>query len=228
MADIVLLAESGRRGGTRESRRLRRDGRIPAVVYGHGIEPIPVSVDARELRVALGGEAGSWALLSLRVADGGGNHLAMARQLQRDPVRHTVIHVDFQVVGRDEVVTAEVPLILIGEALAVHRGDGMVDQELQAVPIKAKPADLPPHLELDISDMEIGDSFRASELKLPPGVELDVDGDSVVVIAHPPRTAELPEEAAAEEGEAAAGEEGEGQAAGSTAGAGDDSPAGDR
>jgi large subunit ribosomal protein L25 len=225
MADIVLLAESGRLGGTRESRRLRTSGKIPAVVYGHGIEPIPVSVDARELRVALGGEAGSRALLSLRV--GGSNHLAMARQLQRDPVRHTVIHVDFQVVGRDEVVTAEVPLLLIGEALAVHRGDGMVDQELQAVPIKAKPADLPPHLELDITEMEIGDSFRASELALPSGVELDVDPDTVVVIAHPPRTAELPEEGVAE-GEVAAGEEGDGGAAGSAGGAGDDTSAGDR
>lgn len=225
MPDIILLAESGRVSGTSQSRRLRAAGRIPAVVYGHGIDPIPVSVDARDLRVALGGEAGSRALLSLRV--GSSSHLAMARQLQRDPVRHTVIHVDFQVVGRDEVVTAEIPLLLLGEALAVHRGDGMLDQELQSVPIKAKPADIPPHLELDISEMQIGDSIRASELTLPPGVELDVDGDSVVVIAHPPRTVELPEEAAAEEAEAAEGEEGDG-AAGGTTGAGDDSPAGDR
>jgi large subunit ribosomal protein L25 len=221
MPDIVLLAESGRVSGTKESRRLRKAGKIPAVVYGHGIEPIPVSVDARELRVALGGEAGARALLSLRV--GRDSHLAMARQLQRDPVRHTVTHIDFQVVARDEVVTAEVPLLLMGEALAVHRGDGMLDQELQSVPIKAKPADLPPHLELDISEMEIGDSIRASELALPPGVELDVDPDSVVVIAHPPRIAELPAEAAPEEGEALAGEEGEARAAGGTSGAGDDS-----
>ncbi len=221
MADIILLAESGRPGGTSHSRRLRKAGRIPSVVYGHGIDPIPVSVDARDLRIALGGEAGSRALLSLRVE--GSTHLAMARQLQRDPVRHTVIHVDFQVVGRDEVVTAEVPLLLVGEALAVHRGDGMVDQELQSVPIKAKPADLPPHLELDITDMEIGDSFRASELALPPGVELDVDPEMVVVIAHPPRTAELPEEAAPEAAEAAAGEEGDG-----ATGAGDDGSSGDR
>ena len=223
MPDIVLLAESGRVSGTRESRRLRRAGRIPAVVYGHGIEPIPVSVDARDLRVALGGEAGSRALLSLRV--GRDSHLAMARQLQRHPVRHTVTHIDFQVVARDEVVTAEVPLLLTGEALAVHRGDGMLDQELQSVPIKAKPADLPPHLEFDISEMEIGDSIRASELALPAGVELDIDGDSVLVIAHPPRIAEA---APAEEGEAVAGEEGEAGAAGGTAGAGDDGSADDR
>jgi large subunit ribosomal protein L25 len=221
MADIVLLAEPGRPSGTGPSRRLRTAGRIPAVLYGHGIEPIPVSVDARDLRVALGGEAGSRALLSLRV--GKDNHLAMARQLQRHPVRQTVIHVDFQVVGRDEVITAEIPIILIGEALAVHRGDGMVDQELSALPIRAKPADLPPHLEIDISEMEIGDSIRASEMPLPAGVELDVDGDSVVVIAHPPRVAEQVEEVAAEEG--AIGDAGEGGAEGADGG---DSSAGER
>jgi large subunit ribosomal protein L25 len=185
MADITLVVDPARPSGSRESGRLRAAGRIPAVVYGHGIDPISVSVDAKDLRTALGGEAGSRALLRLVIGDG--EHLAMARQLQRHPVRHTVIHVDFQVVGRDEVVSAEVPVILVGEATAVFRDDGTVDQEMTVVTVKAKPADLPPNLEVDVSNLQIGDSIRASDIPLPPGVVLDEDGDSPVVVAHAPR-----------------------------------------
>jgi large subunit ribosomal protein L25 len=200
MADITLVADPTRPSGSRESGRLRAAGRIPAVVYGHGIDPISVSVDARDLRHALGGEAGSRALLRLVIGDG--EHLAMARQLQRHPVRRTVIHVDFQVVSRDEVISAEVPILLVGEAVAVNKNDGTVDQEMTVVSVKAKPADLPPNLEVDISDLEIGDSIRAGDIELPPGVELDEDGDSPVVVAHAPR-------AVVEEAPAAAAEEAE-------------------
>jgi large subunit ribosomal protein L25 len=200
MADITLVADPARPSGSRESGRLRAAGRIPAVVYGHGIDPVSVSVDARDLRHALGGEAGSRALLRLVIGDG--EHLAMARQLQRHPVRRTVIHVDFQVVSRDEVISAEVPILLVGEAVAVNKNDGTVDQEMTVVSVKAKPADLPPNLEVDISDLEIGDSIRAGDIELPPGVELDEDGDSPVVVAHAPR-------AVVEEAPAAAAEEAE-------------------
>ena len=208
MADITLVADPARPSGSRESGRLRAAGRIPAVVYGHGIDPISVSVDARDLRLALGGEAGSRALLRLVIGDG--EHLAMARQLQRHPVRHTVIHVDFQVVSRDEVISAEIPIILVGEAEAVTKNDGTVDQEMTVVSVKAKPADLPPNLEVDISELQIGDSIRAGDIALPPGVELDEDGDSPVVVAHAPRAVvEEAPAAAAEEGEPAEAESGE-------------------
>jgi large subunit ribosomal protein L25 len=199
MADITLVVDPARPTGSRPSGRLRAAGRIPAIVYGHGIEPIPVSVDAKDLRQALGGEAGSRALLRLVIGDGVGEHLAMARQLQRHPVRHTVTHVDFQVVRRDEVVSAEVPIVLVGEAVAVHRNDGTVDQEMQVVAVKAKPADLPVNLEVDVSGLEIGDSIRASQIGLPAGVELDVDPDSPVVVAHPPHLQPVEEEVEEEE-----------------------------
>ncbi|MHB1511151.1 MAG: 50S ribosomal protein L25 [Acidimicrobiales bacterium] len=192
MADITLVVDPARPSGSRSSGRLRAAGRIPAVVYGHGIEPISVSVDAKDLRHALGGEAGSRALLNLVIGDG--EHLAMARQLQRHPVRHTVIHVDFQVVRRDELISAQIPIVLVGDAAAVHRNDGTVDQEMTVLTVKAKPADLPPHVELDISSLEVGDSLRAADIVLPAGVELDEDGDSPVVVAHAPRTG--PEDAA--------------------------------
>lgn len=209
MAEINLVVEPGRDAGSRTSRRLRAAGRIPAVVYGHGIDPIAVSVDARELRSALSTDAGTRALLQLQI--GKDRHLAMARQLQRHPVRRVVTHVDFQVVSRDEVVTAEIPIVLVGDAVAVHQGDGVVDQELQALSIKAKPADLPPAIEVDISALEIGGTIRVSDLPLPPGVEIDVDGDHAVVAGRPPQMAALLAEA--EEGEEGAAAEGGGSAA---------------
>lgn len=204
MAEITLVAESGRATGSSSSRRLRSEGRIPAVVYGHGIDPISVSVDARELRTALSGEAGSRALLSLQI--GGEAHLAMARQLQRHPVRHTVTHIDFQVVRHDEIISAEVPVHLTGEAIEVNRADGLIEHELQALPVRSTPGGLPSSFEVDISALSIGDSIRASDLPLPEGVELDTDPDTVVVSARAglvvveeaPEAAEEPEEGAAE------------------------------
>jgi large subunit ribosomal protein L25 len=117
MAEITLVAEPGRATGTPAAKRMRAGGRIPAVVYGAGGAATSVSVDARELRVALSGDAGTNVLVDLDVA--GTRHLTMARVIQRHPVRNTVIHVDFQVVNRTEVISAEVPVTLVGEAKAV-------------------------------------------------------------------------------------------------------------
>jgi large subunit ribosomal protein L25 len=217
MAEVTLVVDPARPTGSSASGRLRAAGRIPAIVYGHGIEPIPVSVDAKDLRHALGGEAGSRALLRLVIGNGKGEeHLAMARQLQRHPVRHTVIHVDFQVVRRDEVITADVPVILTGENVVARRGDGILDQEMQVVPVKARPADLPPNVEVDVADLEVGDSIRASQLTLPAGVELDTDPDSPVVVMHAPRIEAVvaEEEVEGAEGEAAASEADGGASAG--------------
>lgn len=208
MAEVQLVAEPSRPEGSRASRRLRQAGRIPAVVYGHGIEPIAVSVDARELRVALNGEAGSRALLDLRI--GSEQHLAVARQLQRHPVRHTVTHIDFQVVSRDEVISADVPIVLVGEAVAVHHGDGAVAQELVTLTVKARPADLPPHIEIDVSELEIGSTIRVGDITLPDGVETDVDPEHPIVVGQPPQVMALPEEEAVAEAE---GEEAAGEAA---------------
>lgn len=206
MPDITLVVDPARPTGSRESGRLRAAGKIPAVVYGHGIEPIPVAVDAKDLRHALGGEAGSRALLRLVIGED--EHLAMARQLQRDPVRHSVIHVDFQVVRRDEVISAEVPIVLVGEAFEVHRVEGILAQEMTVLTVRAKPADLPPHIEVDVSRLAIGDAIRAGELRLPEGVELEEDQDSPVVVAHAPRVAveEAPAAPAEEAAEAPAAE----------------------
>jgi large subunit ribosomal protein L25 len=111
-------------------------------------------------------------------------------------VRNTVIHVDFQVVDPNREITSEVPITLVGEAVELHRADGILDQQLFALPIRSRPSDIPPHLEVDISELIIGSAVRVSDIALPPGVTTDLDPESVVAAGQAPRVAE-----AAAEGE---------------------------
>jgi large subunit ribosomal protein L25 len=228
MAEITLVAEPGRTTGSSESRRLRAAGRVPAVVYGHGVHGIAVSVDGRELRHALSGDAGTNQLLQLKV--GSDTHLALARVLQRHPVRHTVVHVDFQVVSRDEIVSAEVPIVLVGEAKAVELEQGLIEQPLTSLTVNATPARIPGSIEIDISDLAIGEGIRVGDLELPSGVSTDVAEDEVVVIASISRVAaevEAVEAAEAEAAAEAAAEEGEGAEAGAAEGGEGESATGD-
>jgi large subunit ribosomal protein L25 len=173
------------------------------VIYGHGTDPVSVAVVARELRVALNGEAGANQLLSLEAGDT--TYLTLAREMQRHPVAQTVTHVDFQIVRRDEVISADVSIVLTGEALEVHHGDGLVDQQMFTLPINARPADIPTSVELDITGLTIGAQLRVSDLTLPAGVTTDVDPETAIAIGQPPRVVTLEEEGeAAEEGEAPA------------------------
>ena len=201
MPEVILHAEVGRPLGSRASRRLRHEGKIPGVVYGHGTEPVPVAVVARDLRVALSGESGLNTLLSLEAGDQ--TFLTLAREMQHHPVRGTVTHVDFQIVRRDEVISADVPINLVGEAAEVNRGDGMVEQQLFVLAVNARPADIPSAIDVDISGLAIGESIRVGTLTLPPGVATDADPESAVVVGQPPRVSVGAEEA---EGEAAGGE----------------------
>ena len=202
MAEVVLAAEVGRPLGSRAVRRLRRAGKVPGVIYGHGTEPLPVAVGARELRAALNGEAGANQLLSL--STGTGTYLTLAREMQRHPVAQTVTHVDFVIVRRDEVISADVPITLVGEATEVHHGDGLVEQQMFTLAINALPANIPAGIEADINELTIGGQVRVSDLVLPEGVTTDVDPDTAVAIGQPPRVV-VEEEEEAVEGEAEEG-----------------------
>ena len=202
MPDIALTAEERAADGSRAARRLRAAGRIPGVLYGHGVAPTALSVDARELRAALSTDAGTNALFDLRV--GSTTHLAIARALQRHPVRHRITHVDFQVVRRDELVPGEVPVHLTGEALAVTRQGGTIDHLIVAIPVHARPGEMPTAFELDIAELEFGMTLRVSDLVVPDSVQVDLDPETAVVVAHAPRGTGLEGEAV--EGEAVEGE----------------------
>ena len=214
MAEITVVAEAPRPTGSRAANRLRAAGKVPGVIYGHGRAPLPIAVDGRALRAALTTEAGLNALLALQVD--GDTHLTLAREIQRDPVRSTVTHVDFLIVRRDEVVSADVPITVVGEARQVIMGDGLIEQPLNTLTVHATPANIPAHVEVDVSDMEIGDTIRVSDLTLPSGVSTEVDPDEPVVIAARSVLEEVIEEAEGEEeAEGAEGAEAEGAEAAS-------------
>lgn len=207
MAEVTLEAEVGRAIGSRPTGRLRAAGRVPGVIYGHGTDPLPVSVDARDLRHALTTEAGLNQLLELIVD--GQRHLTLARELQRHPVRNTVTHVDFLIVRRDEVISADVPITLVGEAKEVEVERGVLNHALTAITVHAVPTAIPNTFEVDISEMAIGDTIRVGDVRMPTGVTTDLDPEEAIVVAAPSAVAaEVAEEEAAAEWEAAVAAEG--------------------
>lgn len=193
--------------GSRGSRRLRAEGKVPAVVYGHGIDPMSVAVERRELRVALTTDAGMNALIDLEVD--GQQHLTIVRDLQRDPIRNRVTHVDFILVNRDEVMTVEVPVVVTGAAEAVRREGGTVDQVTFSLTVSATPGNIPNEFEVNISTMVLGDTLRVADLEMPAGVSTEVDPEEPIVIAQITRATI---EAEALDAEAVAGDEAEGGA----------------
>lgn len=204
MAETTLLiAETGRHLGSRPSRRLRADGKVPGVLYGHGTEPVPVAVGARELRQIIA-HHGTNAIVSLQID--GEQQMTLLRDLQRDPIRRAVSHVDFLKVRADEVLQVEVTIVLEGEATEVERYGGIVTQALGMLTVRCRPDRIPGEIGVDISSLEVGRQIRVGDLQLPEGVETEVDPDDLVVAAEMPRKAAA--EAAEGEGEAAEGEEG--------------------
>jgi large subunit ribosomal protein L25 len=205
--DNVLLAEPRSEKGSRPAGRLRRSGKVPAVVYGLGADTIPIAVNARELSHILASGANS--LITLKIGDD--DALALARQVQRHPTRGEYLHVDFVRVSKDVAVAAEVALHLTGEPAGVRDG-GLIEQLVFSLSIEAKPQDIPGVIEHDVSALEIGDQLRVAELALPAGVTATVDGDLLVAQVVAPRIV-VEEAVEGEEGvegaEGAEGAEGE-------------------
>jgi large subunit ribosomal protein L25 len=198
MSQVTLQASTDRARGSRNARRLRHTGSIPAVVYGEGVSPLVVSVNAKEFRAAVSGEQGLNSLIDLD-ADGQ-KFLVMARVIQRHPVRGTVAHIDFQVIDPNKPVVTEVPLHLIGDAVEVRHADWEVDQQMFSLEIKARPDQIPTHFEVDISSLSVGSSIRVADLSLPEGVVPTGDPTATVVTTHSGRAAKPtgPAEAEAE------------------------------
>jgi large subunit ribosomal protein L25 len=218
MSEYKLAAENRSEAGKGAARRLRASGRVPAVLYGHGTKPQHLSVDARQFGQALRTDAGVNVLISLEV--GRDQHLALAKEIQRHPVKGNLIHVDFIQVRRGEKVHVQVPVHLVGEAPGAREG-GIVDQDLYQVNVEAEVTAVPEAVEADVSGLDIGDVLRVADLKAPGGsVILDDPEASVVSVVAPTVEAE-PEVEEAEEGEAAEGAE---AAAPEAAGEGEDRP----
>jgi large subunit ribosomal protein L25 len=199
MADVTLTAQRRSAAGKGPAGRVRREGLIPAVVYGLGSDNVSVSVPSRELLHILSGATGMNTLITLSID--GTNELAMARQLQRHPVKGTLLHVDFVRVRADQTIQAEVPVHLKGDAEGVARG-GVLEQLVHTLTVEAKPSDFPPAIEHEISELEIGGQVYVRDLAVPSGVTVLQNEDDLVAQISAPRVAEV-EEAA--EGEAVEG-----------------------
>jgi large subunit ribosomal protein L25 len=201
---VKLVVQNRAVLGSAESRRLRRQGLIPGVLYGRE-QPVAIAIAERDLRAALTGHGGTHAVLDV-VVDSGKTHSSVLKEYQQDPVRGYITHVDLQEVRLDQPITASVSIVITGEPAGVKEG-GVLNQVTTSVNVEALPLEIPEHLELDVSALGIGDSARLAEVKVPDGVTILDDLEETVIASVALPRAEEPEEAPEGE-EGAEGEEG--------------------
>ena len=180
MADLILNTEEKTTIGSRSSRRLRRDGKVPGVLYGLGQDPEIFSVDYGDLRGALTTDAGLNALIQLSI--NGTNQLSILKTLQRHPVKDEVIHVDFMRVDPNQELAVEVPIVLEGVAKKVTDQNGMVDQTMFSLSVLSLPDSIPNELTANVSELEINDAIRVSDVVLPEGVRTEVDPEEAIAV----------------------------------------------
>jgi large subunit ribosomal protein L25 len=167
--------------GKNISRKLRSSGWIPAVVYGGGKEPVPVQLQRKMFLDTLRGGASESSLFLLTMADSGQQRHAMIREMQVEPVKNRLLHIDFQRVLMTERVKIMVPVELSGTAVGVKTEGGVLDFVTREVEIESLPGNIPEHLSLDVTNLHLGQHVEASELELPHGVKLITEGDRVIV-----------------------------------------------
>ena len=184
--------------GSRDSRRLRREGLVPGVLYGRGDGAQPICVPERTLRHALSGPGGLHTVLDVVLAGQTRAHPAIVKDVQQDPLRGHVMHVDLQQVRLDQPIHASVVVQLVGEPRGVKEG-GVLSQVTREVTVEALPMEIPEHLELDVSDLGVGDALRVADLATVAGVTFLDDPDETVLatVTMPTRVVE-PEDMLAE------------------------------
>jgi len=197
--EVRIAAEPRSEFGKGPARRVRRAGRVPAVLYGHGTDPRHVSLPGHDVLLAL-----RTANVLIRLEGlPGGSQLALPKAIQRDPIRGYVEHVDLIMVRRGEKVTVEIPVTTTGEVAP----DGLLDQQLVQIAVEAEATNIPPGIEVDIEGLEIGAAVHAGDLTLPAGVSLAVEDDILVLhVIAAPTAAQLEAELGLPEGEDAEGE----------------------
>ncbi|GAA4234510.1 large subunit ribosomal protein L25 [Streptosporangium album] len=196
MAEVVINAEPRSEFGKGAARKIRRENKVPAVLYGHGTDPQHLTLPGHELLLALRTPN---VLIRLQGAAG---ELALPKGVQRDPIRGFLEHVDLLLVKSGEKVTIDIPVTVVGEV-----ADGILDQQLVSISVESEATHIPTGVEVDVEGMEIGTQFTAGELKLPKGTSLIADPDTLVLHVTATPTGEPAAEAA--EGESAQAAEGE-------------------
>jgi large subunit ribosomal protein L25 len=200
VAEVRIRAEKRTEFGKGGARRTRRAGLVPAVLYGHGQPPRHVSLPAREIGLALRGDPNVLLHLDLE----GATELALAKDVQRDPLKLTIDHIDLIVVRRGEKITVDVPLTLVGEPSST---DVLLNHDLTSLSVEADATQIPSGFEVSVAGFEVGSSITAGQVELPNGVTLVTDPDALVVSGlAAPTAAQLDAELAEAEAEVGAGQ----------------------
>ncbi|NIR50374.1 50S ribosomal protein L25 [candidate division KSB1 bacterium] len=197
MSELELNVEKRDNVGKQTSKELRRAGRIPGIYYIHGENSIPFSVDEKQLNNAIYSES---SVIDLKF-DSGKKTKCVIRDIQWHPLFDRPLHVDLMGIKMTEKIQVEVPVHFVGEAIGVKRDGGVLQQVVREIEVECLPGDIPEHLEVDVSELEIGDTFRVEELANIANVKLLADPDQTLAVVRPPRievepTVELEEEAA--------------------------------
>jgi len=188
MATVNLSATARTESGKGAARKLRSSGQVPAVIYGSAREAASLSINERDLDRLLGTIAAESTVIELGV-DGGRPTKTLIREIQRHPFKRQILHVDFQELVAGEKVTVNIPLVLVGIPDAVRLGGGVLDQVLRELEIEVDPSNIPNHIDVDVSALDLGHSLHISDLKLPAGVTVLDDPEMTIVVCSVPRAA---------------------------------------
>ncbi len=193
----VIEAQARAAGGKNANRRLRKSGKIPAVIYGPGKQPVVVSVNPKDVVDILYSDAGRNTIVALSV-DGSEQNTAMIKDYQMDPVKGDLIHADFLEIAMDRALELTVSIELVGEAEGVKLSGGIMDFVTRSIEVECLPSDIPDSIKVDVSALKINDYIRVKNLEIDSRVKVLSDPEVVIVTIVPPTKEEIPEEAVAE------------------------------
>lgn len=193
MEEIELKAQKREVIG-KQVKQLRRQGLVPAILYGHKTEPLPLQIEERSLRQVLE-RAGSHHLITLQVGDESKSRITLAREVQLDPITHALLHVDFYKVVMTEKITTEVPLVFIGQSPVMEKREGVLVRGLDSVEVECLPSNLIESIEVNLEDLvEIDQAILVGDLEVDADLEILTDKEEMVAQILPLRLEEVVEE----------------------------------
>ncbi len=180
---VKLKAQKRTVIGRNAIKNIKKEGLVPGVVYGSQAQPMALQVDGRELKNVLAHASSEHVLVELEIMDDGQStsRLALIQEVQHHPLKRDLLHVDFHAVSATEKITSEVPIEAFGDALGVRTFGGLLEYSLRSLDVECLPQDLPDIIRIDVSNLNIGESFHVRDIPLPSGVEALTDADLTVV-----------------------------------------------
>jgi large subunit ribosomal protein L25 len=203
MAEVTLEVEKREALGKGPAKRLRAQGKIPAIIYGHGEESVLLSLDAKNLHAILHAHVGENIIFNVKIPGGKKALKAIIREVQHHPSRGDILHVDMQHISMSEKLTVQVPVVLVGSPLGVRTKGGILQHVLHELDVECLPTDIPEHIEVDVTELDVGDSIHIRDLPLEK-VKILTDPQRSVATVVPPTVIKVPveeEELVAEEEE---------------------------